>query len=279
MSIPTRFAAWWDDFVGVPLRRAADEQRSHLAAGNPRDHSAAIVLVTTAFMLTVQQYAFRSGNALAAAEALAACLPATLGNRAIQWSTAPENSQLVRLTFWAFGQYAVYVVGPLLVLKLLLRRPLVDYGVKFRGLLTAGWAYGGMAIVMFPFVIAASGSSRFLETYPFYHVEPGEPLWPRFIAWQVLYALQFVALEFFFRGFVLHGTRRQFGAYSIYVMMVPYCMIHFGKPPLETIGAIAAGIVLGFMSLKTRSIWLGAALHIFVAWTMDAAALWRTGRL
>ena len=40
---------------------------------------------------------------------------------------------------------------------------------------------------------------------------------------------------------------------------------------------IIAGIVLGFMSLKTRSIWLGAALHIAVAVTMDLLALWRLG--
>ena len=58
-------------------------------------------------------------------------------------------------------------------------------------------------------------------------------------------------------------------------MTVPYCMIHFGKPMPETFGAIGAGVVLGFMSLKTRSIWLGAMLHVAVAWSMDAAALWR----
>jgi len=37
--------------------------------------------------------------------------------------------------------------------------------------------------------------------------------------------------------------------------------------------------VLGFMSLKTRSVWLGAALHIAVAATMDWLALWRQGHL
>ncbi|MCA9147548.1 MAG: CPBP family intramembrane metalloprotease, partial [Planctomycetales bacterium] len=82
-----------------------------------------------------------------------------------------------------------------------------------------------------------------------------------------------IALEFFFRGFMIHGTKRQFGPYCVLVMMVPYCMIHFTKPLPETFGAIIAGVVLGLMSLKTRSIWLGAALHIAVAWSMDVAAL------
>ena len=61
-------------------------------------------------------------------------------------------------------------------------------------------------------------------------------------------------------------------------MMVPYCMIHFGKPMPETLAAIAAGIILGFMSLKTRSVWMGAALHVSVALSMDLCALWRSGK-
>jgi membrane protease YdiL (CAAX protease family) len=95
------------------------------------------------------------------------------------------------------------------------------------------------------------------------------------MVWELLYAVQFLALEFFFRGFLVHSLRRRFAAYAVLVMTVPYCMIHFGKPMTETLGAIGAGVLLGFMSLKTRSIWMGAALHIAVAWSMDAAALWR----
>jgi len=133
--------------------------------------------------------------------------------------------------------------------------------------------YGLFYLFMVPFLLAVSQTDSFQHTYPFYRLVPGESLWPRFLAWEALYALQFLSLEFFFRGFLVHGARRQFGAYCIFAMMVPYCMIHFGKPLLETCGAIGAGIILGFMSLKTRSIWLGAALHVAVAWTMDAAAI------
>ena len=46
----------------------------------------------------------------------------------------------------------------------------------------------------------------------------------------------------------------------------------------ETFAAIAAGLILGFMSLKTRSVWMGAALHVSVALTVDLCALWRVGR-
>ncbi len=270
---------WLDSFLLAPLRRANDEQRTHVAAAAGADWHVAVVLVTVAVMLTIQQYVFRSGNVWLALDALGSVLDRSTHTRLVDAASAPENSQLAGLMFWAFGQCAVYVAGPLLVVKLLFRRPLADFGAKLPGMFACAWAYLIMAAVMLPCVLYVSTSERFLHTYPFYRLALGESPWPRFLIWEVCYALQFVSLEFFFRGFLLHGTRRRFGAYSIYVMMVPYCMIHFNKPALETLGAITAGIVLGFMSLKTRSIWMGAGLHIFVAWTMDAAALWRTGRL
>jgi hypothetical protein len=45
----------------------------------------------------------------------------------------------------------------------------------------------------------------------------------------------------------------------------------------EALAAIVGGIALGTLSLKTRSIWWGAALHIAVAATMDLLALWHAG--
>jgi membrane protease YdiL (CAAX protease family) len=50
-------------------------------------------------------------------------------------------------------------------------------------------------------------------------------------------------------------------------------MIHFGKPMPETLGAIFAGIILGVLSLKSNSIWLGVLLHFSVAIAMDCFAL------
>ena len=104
-------------------------------------------------------------------------------------------------------------------------------------------------------------------------------MYPNLFIWEIVYFVQFFALEFFFRGFMLHGTKQQFGYYSVFVMTIPYCMIHYGKPLPETIAAIVAGIVLGTLSLKSRSIWLGVAIHYSVAITMDLCSLWQKGLL
>jgi hypothetical protein len=53
--------------------------------------------------------------------------------------------------------------------------------------------------------------------------------------------------KLFFRGFLVHGLRPKFGAYAIPMMTIPCCMIHFGKPLLESLASIVTGMLLGFM--------------------------------
>jgi membrane protease YdiL (CAAX protease family) len=56
-------------------------------------------------------------------------------------------------------------------------------------------------------------------------------------------------------------------------------MIHYGKPYLEAHGAIVAGVVLGSLAMRTKSIYAGFLVHITVAFSMDFLALWRRGAL
>ena len=63
----------------------------------------------------------------------------------------------------------------------------------------------------------------------------------------------------------------------VIVMLFPYMMIHFPKPWMETSGALVAGTLLGWLSLRTGSIFGGVMLHIMVAWNLDILALWHKG--
>ncbi len=264
-------------FVTDPLVEAERERKAYLKSENSDgpDWKVVGVLVLVAVVLTLQEYLLRPAEY---AEFLHWMERSFSGMINAETWMSLENYSFGFLLYWACGQTLLYVVPPIIFIRFVWKKNLGDYGVKLKGVFSLWWMYFLMLGVMVPIVFVVSRSEGFQATYPFFEPFPNEPLWPRFWIWEGAYFLQFVGLEFFFRGFLLHGVRRQFGAYAIFVMMVPYCMIHFGKPMPETFAAIAAGIILGFMSLKTRSIWMGAALHVSVALTMDMCALWRAGK-
>jgi len=270
---------WLGGFFLEPLRRVQQESRRYVAQHRGIDWRVIVVLLTTAVVLTIQEYAFSAKNLDGLIAALESAGADDLVRAFHDYVQTPQDRRLAELIFWAVGMSATYVILPAIVIRLVFRERLRDYGLKIRGMFNGAWVYLVMFAAIFPCVAYFSTTSGFLAKYPFYRPLSGEPLWPAYWIWEAFYIVQFFALEFFFRGFVLHGTRRRFGCYSIFVMMVPYCMIHFGKPMPETFGAIGAGIVLGFMSLKTRSVWLGALLHVAVALSMDLLALWHQGLL
>ena len=185
-----------------------------------------------------------------------------------------DNEQLSQLANWVFVLCTFYFVVPVLVIKLFFKENLSDYGLRWKGAFKEYWLYIVMLCVMVPLVAFFSTTKSFQAKYPFYDLSPGETLYPNFWIWEALYFCQFFALEFFFRGFMTHGLKHRFGFYSVFVMTIPYCMIHFGKPLPETIAAIVAGIVLGTLSLKSRSILLGVCIHYSVGLMMDLAALY-----
>jgi uncharacterized protein len=193
-------------------------------------------------------------------------------------NTSPDRRFHQRIV-WAVSRLTGYLVPTLLVARFVLRVPITGLGLRVRGTARHLSVYAFFFAVMAPILYAASLSPAFQAKYPYYKLGRGEDLWPWFWAWEALYAAQFVALEFFYRGFFIHGVRRALGYASIFAMMVPYAMIHFGKPLPEALGSVIAGFILGTVSLKSGSIWGGCAIHIAVATSMDLLSLWHQGRL
>lgn len=195
----------------------------------------------------------------------------------VKYLETSSNYRLYKLAYWVSIIFFSYFIIPVIIIKVGFREKLKDYGLQWGSFLKDSWIYLVMLGIMFPLVYYASGTESFQLRYPFYTPATDESLWPNFWIWQGLYLVQFFALEFFFRGFIVHGLKKEVGFYAVFIMTIPYCMIHFGKPMGETFAAIFAGIALGTMSLKSRSIALGVFLHYSVAITMDFAALWQEG--
>lgn len=186
------------------------------------------------------------------------------------------GGEFERLMRWAGISVAGYMVLPLLAIWFLGERPR-SFGASRPGSLRSGRPYLFLYLASVPFLYFASFLPAFRDGYPFYAPESGASWWPRLAIWWLAYALQFVAVEFFFRGFMLFGLSPRLGIASVFVMVVPYTMIHFDKPFAEALSAILGGTVLGFLALKSNTFWWAAAIHIGVAMTMESLSLWHTG--
>jgi membrane protease YdiL (CAAX protease family) len=237
------------------------------------DTRAAVALVYAAFGLTCIYYL---KNQQAVAAFLEGTFLADFGNFI---ANSPENN-LPGLAWWVFIVTVFYILIPVLIIRFAWRADLKDFGLKF-GFENGFWKLLAFCVgLMLPLVYLMSLTEGFAAKYPFLNIYNGEPyLGQTLLVWELIYFLQFVGLEFFFRGFLVHSLKPSLGLYSIFVMTVPYCMIHFSKPMPETFSAIAAGIFLGWLSYKNGSIWLGLILHCTVALSMDLFALHAKGLL
>jgi membrane protease YdiL (CAAX protease family) len=134
-------------------------------------------------------------------------------------------------------------------------------------------------IGVLPVVLYVAQTAPFLAKYPLGRsmIQGGSIQLEHLVVHEGFYLLIFVSGEAFWRGFLSFSLERDFGLYALALMIVPYVTAHFGKPLPETLGAIVAGGVLGWLALKHRSIWLGVAVHFGVALTMDLLAIHYNG--
>lgn len=190
-------------------------------------------------------------------------------------SESPAWGVIAPFAWWSLGTFALWAAIPAIGLRLSGWK-LADLGLSARGLLSKLWIYALLYAVVIAGVLWASRQESFLQTYPFLRPEQCNGwYWGPLLAFWGLYGLQFFSVEFFFRGWLVFSLEKRFGAAAIAVMVVPYCMIHFHKPLPEALGAIIAGLVLGWLALRTRSIWGGVLLHVAIALSMDILALSR----
>jgi membrane protease YdiL (CAAX protease family) len=235
-------------------RLRATELRACLRTPEAR---AAIALVYTAVALTVLEYAF---------------MPWIVEARL----HGPRHAVSIRAgATWALASSLAYLVMPLGLALVLRVDRLRDLGWRTEGLARHVPAYLGLYLLVLPALWMAWRRPDFAQAYPF--VREATATRGAFVRWELSYIPQFFALEAFFRGFLLFTLERAIGRLAVFVAVVPYCMIHWHKPPLEPFAAIAGGILLGLLALRSRSFLGGFLVHALIALTMDLASAHRHG--
>jgi hypothetical protein len=136
-----------------------------------------------------------------------------------------------------------------------------------------------LLLILMPFIYWISFDAQFLISYPRY--KPGIietyynwPLWATVGSFEISYALQFIGVEWFFRGFLLMMLGRYFGIHSIFIMVTAYGFLHFGKPFLEAVSSVFGGLLLGVFAWKSKNITGGIIIHLGIGLVMELFAFW-----
>ncbi len=190
-----------------------------------------------------------------------------------QYFADNPDADLYEYLFWFAGDFITLLVIPLLIIKLFFREKISNYGFKF-GDLTFGLPISIVFIVvMFVIIWFASASEDFTSQYPLLNLTKYN--WTIFGLFEVSLFIYIIAWEFIWRGYMLFGLEEKFGYYAVFIQMIPFVILHNGKPVAETFGAIAGAIILGMLALRTRSFYYGVIIHFVTVFFTDLISILR----
>lgn len=252
----------------IEIEQETREWRRREPFDAPVDYRPAACLLITAVILTLHEY--YGGKHFYDASIRPVLV--LLQERGHTWPDLDKYDELLKYAWWSAARVLGYMVVPIFAWKILFPKDrILDMGLRVRGFFGHAWIYLACLFIVLGAMAVVARGNDFLTYYPFYKASSRS--WADFLMWEAMYFAQFLALEFFFRGWMLAAMRRSLGASAIFVMALPYCMIHYGKPYLEAHAAIIAGVVLGSLAMRYRSIYAGFLVHITVAFLMDFLAL------
>jgi uncharacterized protein len=176
--------------------------------------------------------------------------------------------------YWFSADGFLMLIIPLLLIPLVLKGRPSDYGFRL-GDVKFGLKSSALFILfMLPVLWIASGNESFAKTYP-----QGGPYVRENISVLLYYELfvgfYMLAWEFFWRGYMLFGLKQKFGYYAIFIQMVPFFILHRGKPDIETFASIFAGLILGVQAWRANSFIYCFLVHWSVMIFVDVISVLR----
>jgi membrane protease YdiL (CAAX protease family) len=164
---------------------------------------------------------------------------------------------------------------PLLIVKVAFKGSLRGFGFRMGD---ARWGFRFVAIALPVSLLAAYVGSldpAVREEYPLAKSMIGDV--STFLIVEVFYLVYYLGWEFLFRGFMLFGSEKYGALAAILMQVIPSTIVHIGKPASESFAAIVAGLVFGYIAVRTRSILYPLILHAVVGIGTDvfvALRLW-----
>lgn len=237
----------------------------------------AILFYVTVFSSTffTKSSPFRSSKFWVVSMTGLVCLSVDAGAPFLHWLLAGNIPN--QLYIWAFkvlnNLMSFFIVFlPIVLLHKIIENDDVRYGLKPKAF--DARPYFTMLLIMLPLLITVSFQSGFQKQYPMYcptraHEYLGVGEWFTVATYELAYGLDFITVEYLFRGLFVIGLAPFLGRSGVLAMAVIYCSLHFGKPAGEAISSIFGGYILGIVAYETKSVWGGVIVHVGIAWLME----------
>jgi len=177
--------------------------------------------------------------------------------------------------YWFLMDGSLMFILPVLSIKFIFKQKLSEYGLQVGNL-----KYGVITTLIFLFFMViivwiVSGSEAFANAYPQGGSKVKESV-IIFVLYELAIAYYMLGWEFFWRGYTLFGLLPKFGWYAIFIQMIPFFILHKGKPELELFGSILAGIILGVQAIRARSFIYAWIIHASVMVVVDGFSVLRS---
>lgn len=185
-----------------------------------------------------------------------------------------ENVEYYKIIYHNCMSFLLFFCLGLLFTKFIMREKLTNVGLGL-----GNKKFGGIIILIATFVVPIITLSVLLDadmvnTYPLVDLSANN-LWWQWVLYFASYILYYIGWEYLFRGILLFGLKDRCGILiTILITTLISALIHtsiagFGKPMIETLSAIFAGIIFAFITYRSNSIYYSLYLHALVGICTD----------
>ena len=180
---------------------------------------------------------------------------------------------------WHYGGTLLFFgVAPVMLWRLVLRRPLAEIGLCVGDARFAVKLLATMVPVLIVIAWISSHDPEIRTEYPLANVT-GDDV-GQLALLEAAYLLYYVGWEVFFRGWLVLALAPRIGAlHAVALSTLVSTAVHYGKPGGEVWAALIAGVLLGWFVLRTRSIIGAIVFHAVVGIATDLFVTFGPGNL